>query len=132
MTTSRTSEAIIRCNPSPRLRQSGITEQRPIRWYFSEKQGADFVRELFRGDRIRGRIEVVHIPMRENARLCSLIRLSTWIAYLSPARGVGFGAVDWYFSEQETAQFAAEIFYYSDEGREKIGIVVVPWRGKNR
>jgi hypothetical protein len=62
------SEAISRRNSSPRLRQSGITEQRPIRWYFSEKQAADFVRELFRGDRIRGRIEIVHVPMPESAR----------------------------------------------------------------
>ena len=40
--------------------------------------------------------------------------------------------VRWYFSEPATAQFAAEVFYYSDEGREKIEIVVLLWRGKNR
>ena len=44
----------------------------------------------------------------------------------------GNRAVQWYFSEPGTAQFAAEVFYYSDEGREKIEIVVLPWRGKNR
>jgi hypothetical protein len=41
-------------------------------------------------------------------------------------------AVRWYFSEADAAQFAAEVFYYSDEGREKIEIVVLPWGGKNR
>jgi hypothetical protein len=44
----------------------------------------------------------------------------------------GSRGVRWYFSEADTAQFAAEIFYYSDEGREKIDVVVLPWRGKNK
>jgi hypothetical protein len=34
--------------------------------------------------------------------------------------------VRWYFSEAGTAAFAAEIFYYSNEGRERIQIVVLP------
>jgi hypothetical protein len=41
---------------------------RPIRWYFSEKQAADYVRELFRGDRLLGHIEIAYAPMPENAR----------------------------------------------------------------
>jgi hypothetical protein len=32
----------------------------------------------------------------------------------------GDRAVRWYFSEKETAQFAAKVFHYSDEGREKL------------
>jgi hypothetical protein len=41
---------------------------RPIRWYFSEKQAADYVRELFRGDPVRGYIDIVYVPMPESAR----------------------------------------------------------------
>ena len=42
---------------------------REIRWYFSEKNAADYVRELFRGDRDgRGRIKISHVPMPEDAR----------------------------------------------------------------
>jgi hypothetical protein len=40
----------------------------PIRWYFSEKKAADYVRDLFRGDRIRERIDIVYAPMPESAR----------------------------------------------------------------
>jgi hypothetical protein len=41
---------------------------RPIRWYFSEKQAADYIRHLFAGDDVRGRIEIVYAPMPESAR----------------------------------------------------------------
>jgi hypothetical protein len=41
---------------------------RRIRWYFAEGNAADYVRHLFNGDDIRGRIEIVHVPMPENAR----------------------------------------------------------------
>jgi hypothetical protein len=41
---------------------------RRIRWYFAERKAADYVRHLFNGDDIRGRIEIVHVPMPENAR----------------------------------------------------------------
>jgi hypothetical protein len=44
----------------------------------------------------------------------------------------GNRAVRWYFSEQKTAEFAAEIFHYADEGREKIEIVVLPWSGRGK
>jgi hypothetical protein len=40
----------------------------PVRWYFSEEKAADYIRELFRGDPIRGRIEIVHVPIPESAR----------------------------------------------------------------
>jgi hypothetical protein len=49
-------------------RQVRAAGDRPIRWYFSEKKAADFVRDLFEGDRVRGRIEIVHVPMPESAR----------------------------------------------------------------
>jgi hypothetical protein len=48
--------------------QVAAAGDRPIRWYFSEKKAADYIRELFRGDPIRGRIEIVHAPMPESAR----------------------------------------------------------------
>jgi hypothetical protein len=41
---------------------------RPIRWYFSEKQAADYIRDLFRDDPVRGSIDIVHVPMPEEAR----------------------------------------------------------------
>jgi hypothetical protein len=41
---------------------------RPIRWYFSEKQAADYIRELFAGDDVRGHIGIVWAPMPESAR----------------------------------------------------------------
>jgi hypothetical protein len=50
------------------LDQVQAAGERAIRWYFSEKQSADYVRELFRGDRARGRIDIVHVPMPDNAR----------------------------------------------------------------
>ena len=49
-------------------RQVAAAGDRPIRWYFSERKAADFVRDLFEGDPIRGRIEIVHVPMPESAR----------------------------------------------------------------
>jgi hypothetical protein len=49
-------------------RQVQAAGDRPVRWYFSEKKAADFVRDLFEGDPIRGRIEIVHVPMPESAR----------------------------------------------------------------
>jgi hypothetical protein len=49
-------------------RQVAAAGDRPIRWYFSERKVADFVRDLFEGDPIRGRIEIVHVPMPESAR----------------------------------------------------------------
>jgi hypothetical protein len=49
-------------------RQVAAAGERAIRWYFSEKQAADYVRELFRGDRARDRIDIVHVPMPDNAR----------------------------------------------------------------
>jgi hypothetical protein len=49
-------------------RQVEAAGDRPVRWYFSEKKTADFVRDLFKGDPIRGRIEIVHVPMPESAR----------------------------------------------------------------
>ena len=61
---------------------------------------------------------------------------STFYDFLDQSKrqvdAAGNRPVRWYFSEPATAQFAAEVFYYSDEGREKIEIVVLPWRGKNR
>jgi hypothetical protein len=49
-------------------RQVEAAGDRPIRWYFSEEKAADYIRYLFRGDSIRGRIEIVHVPMPESAR----------------------------------------------------------------
>jgi hypothetical protein len=49
-------------------RQVQAAGDRPIRWYFSEEKAADYIRDLFRGDPIRGRIEIVHVPMPESAR----------------------------------------------------------------
>lgn len=48
--------------------QVAAAGDRPIRWYFSEKKAADYIRELFRGDPTRGRIEIVHVAMPESAR----------------------------------------------------------------
>ncbi len=48
--------------------QVAAAGDRPIRWYFSEEKAADYIRDLFRGDPIRGRIEIVHVPMPESAR----------------------------------------------------------------
>lgn len=41
---------------------------RPTRWYFSEKEAADYVREQFEDDPIRSRIEIIYAPMPESAR----------------------------------------------------------------
>jgi hypothetical protein len=49
-------------------RQAKVAGDRPVRWYFSEKKATDFVRKLFEGDPIRGRIEIVHVRMPEIAR----------------------------------------------------------------
>jgi hypothetical protein len=49
-------------------RQVQAAGDRPVRWYFSEEQAADFIRNLFRRDPIRSRIEIVHVPMPESAR----------------------------------------------------------------
>jgi len=49
-------------------RQVQAAGDRQVRWYFSEKKAADFVRDLFEGDPIRSRIEIVHVPMPESAR----------------------------------------------------------------
>jgi hypothetical protein len=48
--------------------QVAAAGDRPIRWYFSEEKAADYIRDLFHGDPIRGRIEIVHVPMPESAR----------------------------------------------------------------
>jgi hypothetical protein len=40
-------------------RQVQSAGDRPVRWYFSEKKAADFVRLLFEGDLVRGRIDIV-------------------------------------------------------------------------
>lgn len=48
--------------------QVAAAGDRPIRWYFSEEKAADYIRDLFSGDPIRGRIEIVHVPMPESAR----------------------------------------------------------------
>jgi hypothetical protein len=50
------------------LDQVQAAGKRRVRWYFAEKQAADYVHELFRGDDDRDRIEIVHIPMPEGAR----------------------------------------------------------------
>jgi hypothetical protein len=50
------------------LDQVQAAGSRPVRWYFSEKQTADFVRDLFRDDPVRRVIEIVHVPMPESAR----------------------------------------------------------------
>ena len=51
------------------LDQVHAAADREIRWYFSEKNAADYVRELFSGDRDgRGRIKIFHVPMPEDAR----------------------------------------------------------------
>jgi hypothetical protein len=44
----------------------------------------------------------------------------------------GTRAVRWYFSEQETADFAKELFRDMDDGRETIKIVPQPWPGQKR
>jgi hypothetical protein len=44
----------------------------------------------------------------------------------------GTRAVRWYFSKQETADFAKELFGDMDEGRETIKIVPQPWPGQKR
>jgi hypothetical protein len=44
------------------LNQVQAAGGRPIRWYFSEKQAADYVRVRFRDDPDRNRIDVVHVP----------------------------------------------------------------------
>ena len=49
-------------------RQVQSAGDRPVRWYFSEKKAADFVRLLFEGDLVRGRIDIVYAPMPESAR----------------------------------------------------------------
>jgi hypothetical protein len=50
------------------LSQVEAAGDRRIRWYFAERKAADYVRELFRGDDIRGSIEIVHVPMPDNAK----------------------------------------------------------------
>lgn len=50
------------------LDQVQAAGSRPTRWYFSEKQAADYVRDLFRDDLARDRIDIVHVPMPESAR----------------------------------------------------------------
>jgi len=51
------------------LRQMSAARQRPIRWYFSEKEAADFVRDLFRDDpNIRGRIVIEDRPFPGSRR----------------------------------------------------------------
>jgi hypothetical protein len=42
--------------------------EHPTRWYFSEKQAADYMRKQFEKDPIRSRIEIVYAPMPESAR----------------------------------------------------------------
>jgi hypothetical protein len=37
-------------------------------WYFSEKQAADYIRELFHDDPLREHIDIVYAPMPEHAR----------------------------------------------------------------
>jgi len=49
-------------------RQVQAAGDRQVRWYFSEKKAVDFVRDLFEGDPVRGRVEIVHVPMPESAR----------------------------------------------------------------
>jgi hypothetical protein len=49
-------------------RQVRAAGSRPVRWYFSEKQAADYIRELFEGDAVRGSIDIVDAPMPESAR----------------------------------------------------------------
>jgi hypothetical protein len=44
----------------------------------------------------------------------------------------GTRGVRWYFSEQETADFAKELFEKMDDGRATIKIVPLPWPGKKR
>lgn len=41
---------------------------RPTRWYFSEKQAADYMHDLFEDDPIRSRIKIIYAPMPEHAR----------------------------------------------------------------
>jgi hypothetical protein len=48
--------------------QVAAAGDRPVRWYFSEEKAADYIRDLFHGDPIRGRIEIVHVPMPESER----------------------------------------------------------------
>jgi hypothetical protein len=50
------------------LDQVQAAGSRPVRWYFSEKQTADFVRGLFSRDTVRSRIEIVYAPMPDTAR----------------------------------------------------------------
>ena len=49
-------------------RQVLAAGSRPVRWYFSEEQAADHIRELFKGDAVRGHIDIVYAPMPESAR----------------------------------------------------------------
>jgi hypothetical protein len=44
----------------------------------------------------------------------------------------GTRGVRWYFSEQETADFAKDLFEKMDDGRATIKIVPLPWPGKKR
>jgi hypothetical protein len=48
--------------------QVGAAGSRPIRWYFSEKQAAEYVHALFDLDPVRGHIDIVHVPMPDDAR----------------------------------------------------------------
>jgi hypothetical protein len=50
------------------LNQVQAAGGRAIRWYFSEKQAADYVRDRFRDDPDRGRIDIVHVLMPVSAR----------------------------------------------------------------
>jgi hypothetical protein len=50
------------------LSQVQAAGERRIRWYFAERKAADYVRELFRDDLDRDRIDIVHAPMPDNTR----------------------------------------------------------------
>jgi hypothetical protein len=50
------------------LDQVQAARDREIHWYFSEKEAADYVRDLFDRDDDRGRIKIFHVPMPEGAR----------------------------------------------------------------
>jgi hypothetical protein len=61
--TSDIKEIIIEKLKKQALRQIDAAGSRAIRWYFAEKQAADFVRKLFEDDRdIRHRIDVEYKP----------------------------------------------------------------------
>jgi hypothetical protein len=49
-------------------RQVEAAGDRQIRWYFAEKQTADYVRYLFLGDPVRGHIKIIYAPMPESSK----------------------------------------------------------------